>query len=461
MESISSYILSAYSFISSNTDDMLLDVGHRSKNGNPIPSFDENLLINLCSEATQIFANEKNILEIEGDIIIVGDIHGSLHDLLRILKFIKKKNSKILFLGDYVDRGNFSLECITILFALKVSYPDDFFLIRGNHEFESICSQYGFKNEILNYNNPKKLTIQQTKSRQIRKSSSVNLYYNISDIPDADLDDQNPLYKDTNCYKYTEALYYSFMKAFAYLPIAAILNKTTFCLHGGLSPKLNQIDDLNKLIIRPIDRIEDNLLLSDIMWSDPSLGLGMQFEENPRGRGYLFNGESVLKFLKANSLTRLIRAHQCVECGILQHFNDKCITVFSASSYNRPLGNHSSILELFQNDGTIQPHIFDPLPRLEKSETYFYKVQPLNLNEDNHVYFSLLHPKLISHINNRMQLSSNIRKISTHRSANNLTNINTPKIFHLNKPKFITNQRKSFQMVPIKASFIYSESSSS
>lgn len=135
MESISSYILSAYSFISSNTDDMLLDAGNRSKNGNPIPSFDENLLIDLCSEATQIFANEKNILEIEGDIIIVGDIHGSLHDLLRILKFIKKKNSKILFLGDYVDRGNFSLECITILFALKVSYPDDFFLI----ELKIIC----------------------------------------------------------------------------------------------------------------------------------------------------------------------------------------------------------------------------------------------------------------------------------------------------------------------------------
>ena len=145
MEEISSYILSAYSFIFENSPDKYLDAGYKSKNGNPLPSFDENLLIDLGSKAERIFANENNVLELEGDFIIVGDIHGSIHDLLRILNFTQTQKSKVLFLGDYVDRGNFSLECITILFALKVAYPDIFYLIRGNHEFDSICSHMASK----------------------------------------------------------------------------------------------------------------------------------------------------------------------------------------------------------------------------------------------------------------------------------------------------------------------------
>lgn len=156
MSETAEYVSSAYSFIYTYPLDKLLDFGYQSREGNPIPSFDEELLINLCSEAEQIFEKEKNILELDGDLIIVGDIHGSLHDLLRILKYIHEKNTKVLFLGDYVDRGNFSLECITILFSMKILYPNQFYLLRGNHEFDSICSQYGFKSEILNHHIPKK-----------------------------------------------------------------------------------------------------------------------------------------------------------------------------------------------------------------------------------------------------------------------------------------------------------------
>ena len=63
---------------------------------------------------------------------------------------------KVLFLGDYIDRGQFSLECITLLLALKVMHPNSvFFLIRGNHDFDSFYSKYGFKYEILNSNESK------------------------------------------------------------------------------------------------------------------------------------------------------------------------------------------------------------------------------------------------------------------------------------------------------------------
>lgn len=152
-----SYIFQTYSTLLNLSLDQLLQLGrNQSDDPNPIPSFDENLLINLCSEARSVFEQENIILEIDDDTIVVGDIHGSFHDLLRILNYIQSDNSKILFLGDYVDRGSFSIECITILFALKVSFPDKYFLLRGNHEFDAMCSHYGFKKEILNYHKSKK-----------------------------------------------------------------------------------------------------------------------------------------------------------------------------------------------------------------------------------------------------------------------------------------------------------------
>ena len=114
MTQAAEYILSSYSFIATYSLEQILDVGYQSKEGNPIPSFDEKLLIELCADARKTLENESNILDIEGDVIIVGDIHGSFHDLLRILKYTQKIDSKVLFLGDYVDRGNFSLECMRL-----------------------------------------------------------------------------------------------------------------------------------------------------------------------------------------------------------------------------------------------------------------------------------------------------------------------------------------------------------
>lgn len=127
-------------------------------NGNPIPSFDEQLLIKLCEDASKIFQKEDNIIELNGDLIIVGDIHGSFHDLLRNLNFSQKDSvsQRYFFLGDYVDKGSFSLECITLLFTLKILEPNRYFLLRGNHEFDSFANLYGFKKEILNCHNPKK-----------------------------------------------------------------------------------------------------------------------------------------------------------------------------------------------------------------------------------------------------------------------------------------------------------------
>lgn len=297
MGKISSYILSTYSTIFAHSPKTISDVGYELKGGTPIPSFEENILIDLCTEVQEILEQEDNVLELNGDFIIVGDIHGSFHDLLRIIHFIQEKPSKVLFLGDYVDRGNFSLECITILFAIKSEYPDSVYLIRGNHEFDSLCSQYGFKDEIMNYHNPKK---QSTAKRQQNNTSQS------SDGKPVQRDDFDTNYNDTNCYQYSEALYYSFIKAFSYLPIASIINNTTFCIHGGLGKKLDNIENINKLIQRPIDNFEDCKLLSDALWSDPTDCPEGSYIPNPRGRGNLFNNRAVSMFLKNNNLKRMI-----------------------------------------------------------------------------------------------------------------------------------------------------------
>ena len=438
MKKSASYILSAYSFISALTNEQLLEVGYQSKDGNPIPSFDEKLLIDLCSDAQQIFENEKNILEIDGDFVIVGDIHGSFHDLLRILKFLEEKSTKVLFLGDYVDRGFFSLECITILFALKVMFPDMFYLIRGNHEFDSVCCKYGFKNEIINYHNPKKIvnTAVQHDNKDDEKFSE-------------NYDEQ---YNDLDCYKYSEALYNAFITVFSYLPLAAILNGTTFCIHGGLSPKLDHIDSINSLINRPVFNFEDSLLLTDLVWSDPSHNASCAYEENPRGRGCYFNRDSVIHFLKDSALVRMIRAHQCVKSGCHKNFGDQCITVFSASSYDCFMSNSSAILQLFQSDDSLKVTTFPALPRLLKNDAAYYKVQSINPNESKiHFCFSFLHPKTVSNVPPRMVSSNKVRKqIRVQKSENCFGS--QSRITPLVQTKFITNPRR-FQVQ--KSQMIY------
>lgn len=388
MKKIASYVLSAYSFVFNHSLDKLLDAGNLSKNGNPIPSFDEQLLIDLCSDAQIIFEKEPNLLEITGDVIIVGDLHGSLHDLLRIIHFIKENKSKVLFLGDYVDRGDYSLECVTILFSLKIIRPDDIYLIRGNHEFDSLCSQYGFKSDILAHHNRKKV---KNKGVITKKQQGEDHFSEYEEY----LADHN----DIDCYNYTENLYCAFINAFSYMPIGAILNGSTFCIHGGLSPKIEHTDCIVKKIQRPILNFEDNEVLSDLVWGDPSDNLSCLYGENPRGRGYLFNRAAVMLFLMNNNFKRIVRAHECVKRGVHKHFNEKLVTVFSASSYDKNLGNSSAVLQLFQSDDKLEVHHFCPLERLPKCDAAYYKVQPFSVKTEKKIpsFYSFHHPFLLSH----------------------------------------------------------------
>ncbi len=97
--------------------------------------YTEDELIKLVVAARKVFADQPTLVRTKTPIVVVGDIHGQYSDLLRILRIIgSPPDTNYLFLGDYVDRGRQSLECIVLLLALKVQYPKTVLLLRGNHE---------------------------------------------------------------------------------------------------------------------------------------------------------------------------------------------------------------------------------------------------------------------------------------------------------------------------------------
>lgn len=227
-------------------------------------------------------------------------------------------------------------------------------------------------------------------------------------------------HKGIHCYKYSETLYNAFIKAFSYLPIAAIVNKQIFCIHGGLTPRLKNIEQINS-INRPIDTFEESPLLTDVVWGDPAEDSECRFSENPRGRGYIFNCITVCNFLADNSLKKIIRAHQCVLEGSLSQFFDKCVTVFSASSYDRPMGNSSAILHIILENDQFKTIEFYPIERLSKKDALYYKVQPLNSNEEkNHKFFSLTHPSMDPRLSIKIKSTKNYSKGRYHNSTSSL-----------------------------------------
>jgi len=245
---------------------------------------------------------------------ICGDIHGQFYDLIELFKVGGEcPDTSYLFLGDFVDRGYYSVETFLLLLALKVRYPDRITLIRGNHESRQITQVYGFYDECL------------------RKYGSVNVWRYCTDV-------------------------------FDYLSLSAIIEDRVFCVHGGLSPNVNTLDQ-----VRIIDRKQEvphEGAMCDLMWSDPEDidGWGL----SPRGAGYLFGADVVQKFSHMNGISLIARAHQLAMEGYKMMFDESLVTVWSAPNYCYRCGNVAAILEL---DETLQSSfkIFEAAPQDARS----------------------------------------------------------------------------------------------
>merc|ERR1712216_548024 len=248
----------------------------------------------LCATAREIFLSQSALLELEAPLKICGDIHGQYHDLLRLLEYGGfPPESNYLFLGDYVDRGKQSLETICLLLAYKIKYPENFFILRGNHECASINRIYGFYDECKR--------------------------------------------------RYNIRLWKTFTDCFNCMPCAAIIDEKIFCVHGGLSPDLLTMDQIRH-VPRPTD-VPDQGLLCDLLWSDPEKNIS-GWGDNDRGVSYTFGGDIVTKFLEKHDLDLVCRAHQVVEDGYEFFAKRQLVTLFSAPNYCGEFDNAGAMMSV-------------------------------------------------------------------------------------------------------------------
>ena len=259
----------------------LEDIPHMCVTHN-IPKFPQTTISHVIDEAKHTFQDSgKPILYIQSPIVIIGDIHGNLQDLLRL--FIQNglpPATNYLFLGDYVDRGNFNIEVITLLFSMKVLFPEHIFLIRGNHEVRNVNSSYGFLAEI------------------------VSEYQ-------------------------TDDLWHKFNECFDWLPIVAFIDHKYFCVHGGISRDLHSLKDLEKI---QLPMSEPTSLVTDLLWSDPT-GNFCMWLDNQRGNGCIFGALAASSVLSSLKCEILIRGHQVVNKGVEWTNKNLTLTVFSSSNY--------------------------------------------------------------------------------------------------------------------------------
>lgn len=263
----------------------------------------------LCAKAMEILMEESNVQRVDAPVTICGDIHGQFYDLMELFRVGGDcPDTNYLFLGDFVDRGLFSVETFLLLLALKVRYPDRITLIRGNHESRQITQVYGFYDECL------------------RKYGSVNVWRYCTEI-------------------------------FDYLSLSALIEDKMLCVHGGLSPSINTLDQ-----IRVLDRKQEvphDGAMCDLLWSDPEdiVGWGL----SPRGAGYLFGDNIVKQFNHNNHIDIIARAHQLVMEGFKYMFDRQLVTVWSAPNYCYRCGNVAAIMELDEHR-TANFKIFDAAP---------------------------------------------------------------------------------------------------
>ncbi|KAH0850982.1 hypothetical protein HID58_095049, partial [Brassica napus] len=248
----------------------------------------------LCSNARQILLSQPNLLELHAPIRICGDIHGQYQDLLRLFEYGGyPPSATYLFLGDYVDRGKQSLETICLLLAYKIRYPSKIYLLRGNHEDAKINRIYGFYDEC-------------------KRRFNVRLWKIFTDC-------------------------------FNSLPVAALIDDKILCMHGGLSPELENLNQIRE-IERPTE-IPDNGLLCDLLWSDPDQKRE-GWSDSDRGISCTFGADKVDEFLDKNDLDLICRGHQVVEDGYEFFANRRLVTIFSAPNYGGEFDNAGALLSV-------------------------------------------------------------------------------------------------------------------
>ncbi len=222
-----------------------------------------------------------NVIDIPGEnVFFVGDLHGELGSIQRVLEvFLKYKDHSLVLLGDYADRGPSQVETFNLAMAMTLRFPKRVFMLRGNHETESVSMRYGFHADVLR--------------------------------------------------KHSEAVFSDYVEVFKVLPLAAISTNGIFACHGGVPEKCRSMDDLQT----PDRHHADirNEVLFQLVWNDP-VDFNGDFTNNMRGMNIRSFGRTAFeRFKKDLGISMIIRAHEAFKDGIQTFFDDALVSLFSAS----------------------------------------------------------------------------------------------------------------------------------
>nr|CAD7447180.1 unnamed protein product [Timema bartmani] len=296
----------------------------------------ENDLKKLCDMVCDLLLEESNIQPVSTPVTVCGDIHGQFYDLEELFRNGGPvPDTNYIFMGDFVDRGYYSLETFTRLLTLKAKWSDRITLLRGNHESRQITQVYGFY------------------GRFSVKDECQNKYGN------------------ANAWKYCCGVFDLLTVAavsshlFILLPFAfifLILSTNKFCASTADFPRTFG----HWITFASLSRnqeIPHKGAFCDLVWSDPEDV--ETWAVSPRGAGWLFGAKVTHEFLQINSLNLICRAHQLVHEGYKYMFDDKLVTVWSAPNYCYRCGNIASILE-FTSTEQKEAKLFQAVPDSER-----------------------------------------------------------------------------------------------
>ena len=288
----------------------MLDVDECIEKCYAMEHLEEEEVAEICARLKEMLMDAPNVSVISSPVTVVGDIHGQYQDLLELFRVGGPcPLTNYLFLGDYVDRGNHSVLTITLLACLCVRYPHRITLLRGNHESRSITQVYGFHTECL------------------QRYGTATVWREFTDL-------------------------------FDFLPYAAVVDDSVFCVHGGLSPSIQTLEQLS--VLDRFQEIPGEGGLADLVWADPDANR-MGFNPSSRGAGYMFGEDIVAHFLNLNGLFHILRAHQLCMEGFQVLFDNRLSTVWSAPNYCYRCGNMAAVLEI---DSSLDFffNVFGPAP---------------------------------------------------------------------------------------------------
>ena len=254
-------------------------------------------------KAKDILGKRENIAIIKSPLIVCGCINAHFEELKDIFNICGNiSETKYLFLGDYVGRGWNGLSTFILLILYLIKYPNNLVFLRGNHDSRTFSRMYGLYNECL--------------QKYSNKYEAEDIYNMINEL-------------------------------FDLLQLAAIVDNKYFCIHGGLSPDLKKLEEINKLERKK--EIPENGIITDLIWSDPNEEVD-EYVPSKKGAGQFYGEKAVQNFLKENSnIEMIIRSHELVDNGYKYQFNNKLLTVFSAPNYGERLDNIGSVLKIEEN----------------------------------------------------------------------------------------------------------------